>query len=119
MSFVIGATKRTQLTSGSGGQASSAHAELALPAALAWRAGDAVNTLSPGQLPAGTVLSTFDANGRTYGEYVAIYLGHDQGGINALVPSGSGRWQSKRLSFHLPDSAHASLNGNKYQVITR
>jgi hypothetical protein len=118
MSFVIGAAKRTQLTSGSG-QKTHPHAELGLPAALAWRAGDAVNTLAPGKLPAGTVLSTFDAKGRTYGEHIAVYLNHDQGGIHALVPSGSGRWQSARLSFQLSDSVHESRNGNKYQVIKR
>ncbi|MBE1161099.1 hypothetical protein [Dyella acidiphila] len=119
MSFVIGATKRTQLTTGSGGQNIHPLAELGLPAALAWRAGNTVSGLAPGQLPVGTALSTFDANGRSYGEYVAIYLSHDQGGIHALVPSGTGRWQSKRLSFQLPDSAHEALNGNKYQVIAR
>lgn len=117
MSFVIGATKRTQLTSGSG-QKSSPHAELGLPAALAWKAGDAVNTVSPGKLQPGTVLATFDAKGRTFGEHIAVYLRHDQTGIHALVPSG-GRWHSTRLSFHLPDSVHESRNGNKYQVVRR
>jgi hypothetical protein len=117
MSFVIGATKRTQLTTA--GSQKSAHAELGLPAALAWRAGDKVSALAPGNLKAGTVLSTFDAKGRTYGEHVAIYLSHDQGAIHALVPSGAGRWQNRRLSFNLPDGAHESLNGNKYQVVTR
>jgi hypothetical protein len=118
MSFVIGAKKRTQLTSG-GGQKSHPHAELGLPAAGAWRAGDTVNALAPGKLPVGTVLSTFDEKGRAFGEHIAVYLRHDQSGIHALVPSGSGRWQSARLSFQLSDSVHESRNGNKYQVVKR
>jgi len=56
------------------------------PATSLWRPGKKVKDAKPGEIPLGTAIATFDADGKypttdPPGRHAAIYLAHDQNGI--------------------------------------
>ncbi|WP_228893459.1 BPSL0067 family protein [Pseudoduganella aquatica] len=85
------------------------------PRTSTWRKGVNVLLATPGTIPSGTAIATFDDNGKyptdTKGKHAAVYLGHGPGGIRVLDQwNRKGRVSertifNKKLATHRVDSA--------------
>lgn len=83
-----------------------------------WKMGKRVLDAAPGEIPEGTVIATFDENGKypLSARHAAIYISHDESGIEVYdqwVKQG----MVKKRTIRLKDLPKRDVNDAKYYYV--
>jgi hypothetical protein len=86
-----------------------------------WKQGAHVIDATPGSIPRGTAVATFDKNRKyptdTLGKHAAVYIGHDATGITVLDQwKKQGEVQKRVISVHRPDFPRVD-SAKQYYVV--
>jgi hypothetical protein len=127
MAYLLNAQQRTQLAverASQGNSLDTLRTVAHLPAATAWKAGKAISSLPSGSLLPGTLIATFNSDGRAIDSVrdgqTSVYLGHDQAHIHTLAPdpdSPVGRWRNVLVSLKQASGLQPLFDGKTYHVI--
>lgn len=87
-----------------------------------WVRGRLVKSFKAGELKRGTVIATFDDNGKyptdDLGRHAAIYLGQNSEGIEVLDQWNSqGEVLKRTIRFHRPPKTKRSNDGDTFYVV--
>lgn len=92
------------------------------PPTYLWKRGKKVSTAFHCEIPRGTAIATFDAEGKypidANGKHAAIYLEHNAVGILVLDQwNDQGQVKQRRILFQRPKGTRRSNDGDTFYVI--
>ena len=92
------------------------------PMTSLWKQGIKVDTAKATDIPRGTVIATFDANGKyptdALGRHAAIYLSQNAQGIQVLDQwDKQGQVKPRTIKFHQPKGTSRSNDGDEFYVV--
>lgn len=92
------------------------------PETSKWVRGRSVKSFKTGELARGTAIATFDDKGKyptdALGRHAAIYLSHNNEGIEVLDQWNSqGEVRKRTIRFHRPKGTKRSNDGDTFYVI--
>jgi hypothetical protein len=88
------------------------------PHTSTWKQGKKVLSCLPGEIPMGTVIATFDENGKypLTQRHASLYENHDATGIN-VVDQWNSQKMAKRRKIRLKNEPSRSVNDAKWYYI--
>ena len=94
----------------------------AAPQTSLWKRGKKVSEARFNEIPRGTVIATFDSNGKypidALGKHAAIYLGHNSQGILVLDQwNAQGEVKQRMIRFNRPAGTKRSNNADTFYVV--